>query len=154
MVAEIYAGLGAFKAAFDIAKGLKDIHDATLRNAAVIELQEKILAAQQSQATLIERIGDLEKQVADFEAWNAEKERYELKTIGVAAFAYMLKPEARRGEPPHFVCTNCYNQRRISVIQYGVPKPGAWAEFSCPACRNKLTPSGESFPDGRIRWLD
>jgi hypothetical protein len=98
MVGEIYGGLSAVKAAFDIAKGLKDIHDATLRNTAVIELQEKILAAQQSQAALVERIGDLEKQVADFEAWNAEKERYELKIIGYAAFAHMLKPEARGSE--------------------------------------------------------
>jgi hypothetical protein len=40
MVAEVFAGLGAFKTAFDIAKGLKDIDDATRRNAAVIELQE------------------------------------------------------------------------------------------------------------------
>jgi hypothetical protein len=154
MVAEIYAGLGAAKAAFDIAKGLKDIHDATLRNAAVIELQEKILTTQQSQAAIIERIGDLEKQVADFEAWDTEKERYELKTVGFAAFAYMLKPEARGREPPHFVCTNCYNQRRISIIQHGVPKQGAWPEFCCPSCRSKLSPNNESVSDGRIRWLD
>jgi hypothetical protein len=35
MVAEVFAGLGALKTAFDIAKGLKDIDDATRRNAAV-----------------------------------------------------------------------------------------------------------------------
>jgi len=35
---------------FDIAKGLKDIDDAARRNAAVIELQERILSAQQSQS--------------------------------------------------------------------------------------------------------
>ncbi len=48
MVSEIFAGLGAFKTMFDIAKGLKDINDAAARNAAVVELQEKILAAQAS----------------------------------------------------------------------------------------------------------
>jgi hypothetical protein len=41
MAAELIAGLGAIKTAFDLAKGLKDIDDATRRNAAVIELQEK-----------------------------------------------------------------------------------------------------------------
>ena len=45
MVGEVFAGIGALKTAFDIAKGLKDIDDATRRNAAVIELQEKILTA-------------------------------------------------------------------------------------------------------------
>jgi hypothetical protein len=60
-VAGIYGGISAFKAAFDIAKGLKDINDAAQRNAAVIELQEKILSAQAAQAALIERVHDLEK---------------------------------------------------------------------------------------------
>ena len=48
MVGEVFAGLSALKTAFDIAKGLKDIDDATRRNAAVIELQEKILLAQET----------------------------------------------------------------------------------------------------------
>jgi hypothetical protein len=39
MVAEVYAGIGAFKAMFDMAKGLKDIHDTTIRNGAIIDLQ-------------------------------------------------------------------------------------------------------------------
>ena len=60
MVAEVYAGIGAIKAAFDLTKGLKDIHDAAIRNAAVIELQEKILAAQAAQLTLIDRVRELD----------------------------------------------------------------------------------------------
>jgi hypothetical protein len=44
MVGEVFAGIGALKTAFDIAKGLKDIDDVARRNAAVIELQEKILS--------------------------------------------------------------------------------------------------------------
>jgi uncharacterized coiled-coil DUF342 family protein len=73
MVAELITGLGAIKSAFDLAKGLKDIDDAARRNAAVIELQEKILSAQAAQSALVERIGELEKQVAGFKAWEAQK---------------------------------------------------------------------------------
>ena len=116
MIGEIYAGLTSVKAAFDIAKGLKDIHDATLRNTAVIELQEKILAAQVEQASLIERIRELENQVTDFETWETEKQKYKLYNLGWTAYAYMLKPEARSGEPPHHVCANCFNKRQISII--------------------------------------
>jgi hypothetical protein len=65
MVAEVYATLGAFKAMFDMAKGLKDINDAAIRNGAVIALQEQILTAQAAQSTLIDRVNDLEKEVAD-----------------------------------------------------------------------------------------
>ena len=45
MASELIAGLGLFKTMLDMAKGLKDISDAAVRNAAVIDLQEKILAA-------------------------------------------------------------------------------------------------------------
>src|SRR5690242_14241117 len=108
MVAEVYAGLGAIKAAFDLARGLKDINDATVRNAVVIELQEKILDAQAAQAAALERIGQLEKQVAAFEQWETDKQQYELKDLGCGALAYMLKPDARGTKPPHAVCTNCF----------------------------------------------
>jgi len=88
MVAEIYGGISAFKAMFDLAKGLKDINDATLRNSAIIELQEKILAAQASQATLIEHVNNLEKETAQLET---EKQRYELQEIGLGSRAYGRK---------------------------------------------------------------
>ena len=67
----------------DIAKGLKDINDAAARNLAVIELQEKILAAHTAQAALVERVGELEKEMARFETWDAEKQRYRLTQCAV-----------------------------------------------------------------------
>jgi CII-binding regulator of phage lambda lysogenization HflD len=78
MAGELIAGLGALKTAFDIAKTLKDMDSAATRNTAIIELQEKLFAARDAQDALLKRIGDLEKQVANFEAWDTEKERYQL----------------------------------------------------------------------------
>jgi hypothetical protein len=154
MVAEIFGGISAFKAMFDLAKGLKDIDDAARRNAAAIELQEQILAAQSAQTLAVERIRELEKQVADFETWDTEKKRYELKNVGHSCFARMLKPEARGGEPPHFVCANCYDQRRISVIQRSKPKPEARIDFFCPNCGTIIRPGDEAFAGGSLRWID
>jgi uncharacterized protein YlxW (UPF0749 family) len=82
MAGEVFAGSSALKSALDIAKGLKDIADATARNAAVIELQEQILSAQAAQFTLLERISGLEKEVASLKTWEADKQRYELKDLG------------------------------------------------------------------------
>jgi hypothetical protein len=48
VAAELIAGLGIFKSLYDSAKALKDINDGTVRNGAVIELQEKILSAQEA----------------------------------------------------------------------------------------------------------
>jgi hypothetical protein len=67
MAGEALGGLGSLKrAAFDLAKEIKEIDDAARRRA-ITEIQEKILAAQQSQHTLMEQISTLEKEIANFE---------------------------------------------------------------------------------------
>jgi hypothetical protein len=137
------AGIGILKTAFDIAKGLKDIDDATRRNAAVIELQEKILDAQTTQAGLIEYVRSLEEEVASFEKWDAEKERYELKALRPSVFAYMLKPNTRGAEPPHWVCANCYGNRKISLFQWTAHMAQAYRLVQCPACKNEIAPGAE-----------
>lgn len=139
MVGEIFAGIGAFKSMLDLAKSIKDMNDAAIRNGAVIDLQGQILSAQEAQAALVERIRTLEKEVADFETWEAEKQTYELKSLGWGSFAYVLKPDARGAKPPHWVCPNCFANKKISIIQHLSvgPKRGHW----CPSCSTEFQPS-------------
>jgi|SRR6185437_1315651 len=139
MVAEVFAGLSAFKTMFDMAKGLKDINDAAIRNGAVIELQEQILAAQEAQAALIQRVGELEKQVAGFETWKTEKEHYDLKELGEpGVLAYMLKPDVRGTKPPHWACTNCYSKRHISILLNTGESRSGRRVHRCPNCKFEL----------------
>jgi hypothetical protein len=87
MLGEAMAGFNAFKTMLDTAKALKDMNDAAIRNGAVIELQEQILAAQSEQAALVEQIHKFQGEVQRFNAWNTEKHRYELKDFGHNTFA-------------------------------------------------------------------
>ena len=114
---DVVTGLTSFKIMLDIAKSIKDMSDASARYAAVIELQEKILSAQEAQSTLVQRIGNLEKEIAQFETWATEKQRYALTDYGGGTFACALKPEEARGEPPHRICANCYQHERKSILQ-------------------------------------
>jgi hypothetical protein len=115
MVGEAFAGLSALKSAFDLARGLKDIDDATRRNAAVIELQEKLLIGRAVQADLLERMRTLEEKVASFDTWEVEKKRYELTRFGTG-FAYSVRPEAQGDEPPHQICANCFARGNKSFL--------------------------------------
>jgi DNA-directed RNA polymerase subunit RPC12/RpoP len=138
MAGELITGLGAFKTLLDSAKGLTDISDAATRNAAVIEHQEKIIAAQIAQATLIERVRELEEQVAKLEEWNAEKKKYELRALAPGVFAYALKEEARGTTPMHCLCTRCYEHGRKSILQ----REREWdfgEELKCHECGSRLT---------------
>ena len=148
MVGEVMAGLGAIKTAFDLAKGLKDINDTAIRNTAIIELQEKILAAREQQSALLDRIGALEAEVARFKAWDAEKERYELKTIGHGAVAYMLKPEARSAEPAHWLCPNCYGHGKKAFYQPTGAHIQRASVYRCQGCQGNISIAGEPL------WLD
>jgi hypothetical protein len=137
MVAEVFASLGALKTAFDIAKGLKDIDDAARRNAAVIELQEKILSAQQSQSSLIETVSNLEKEVSRLKAWDADKQRYELKALAMGVVAYALKPSMSNGEPDHYLCANCFAAGKKSYLQQHI-RGQYYDQFKCRGCGDDL----------------
>ena len=121
----IAGAITSLRMANDIARGLIAIRDENLRNEKVIELQRVILAAQSDalsaqsdQLTLLQQIGDLEKKIADFETWDAEKHKYELKCISrLGAVAFMLTPEARGSEPPHWLCAQCYENRKKSIVR-------------------------------------
>jgi Zn finger protein HypA/HybF involved in hydrogenase expression len=119
----------------DVAKGLKDMNDAAVRNAAVIELQEKIFAAQSQQKALIERVRELEKRVTEFETWESEKQRYQLTDFGGGTFAYVLKPEMSGTEPPHRICAACYQKGHKSVLQRKRENSLGQERYACPECK-------------------
>src|SRR5262245_4300659 len=135
MVGEVFAGLGAIKTAFDIAKGLKDIDDAARRNAAVIELQEKILAAQQEQMALWVRIVEHEIQVVSCDIWEVEIKRNKLSDYGGGTIAYALEPEESQGDPPHRICSHCYENGHKAVLQF-THKSEVRDYFECLRCKS------------------
>jgi hypothetical protein len=122
---------------------MKDINDAAIRNGAIIELQEKILAARESQSALLERISELEKEVASFETWNAEKQDYEMKVLASGAITYAMKKEAPASKPPHYICANCYENRKKRFLQ---KKPGSTVQthlgipmmYVCSECQSEI----------------
>ena len=147
MAVELIAGLGLFKSMLDAAKGLKNINDAAVRNAAVIELQGKILAAQEQQMALVERVGELEEEVARSKTWDTEKQRYHLAQLAPGTAAYLVKEDARGTEPPHCICTNCYEDGKKSVLHLMKDGTGT-VHISCPRCKSKMTCWGDhgNFP--------
>lgn len=133
MAGEIFAGFSAFKTMLDMAKALKDLDTATARNSAVIELQEKILAAQTEYAALTERVSYLEEEVARFENWEAEKQRYQLEELPPGIFVYALKKGMERGEPPHKICANCY-QKGLKSLLHNLGQNNGLTHWKCHGC--------------------
>jgi Zn finger protein HypA/HybF involved in hydrogenase expression len=150
MIAEIGAGFSSLKAALDLAKGLNAANTQTAINEIKIELQEHILGGQQALGAArevstadAERIRQLEQQIVQFKDWEGEKRRYELKAVAGGAFAYVLKAGMENSEPTHWACTNCFENRRKSILQK-MPSSTAQAQlriptqYECPACKAKI----------------
>src|SRR5438045_1906145 len=116
-VSAIAAAINSFKAAKDIAESMIGLRDAAAFQGKLIEFQSKIIdannaafAAQEERSALLEKIRELEQEVANFEAWETEKQRYDLKEVWPGAFTYVLKSDASGADPVHWICTNCYQK--------------------------------------------
>jgi hypothetical protein len=123
-ISAIAGTVSALKGATDIAKAMVGLHDTQTVQAKVIELNAKILEAQSNafvandeHAALIERVNQLEKEVAHLKAWEVEKQRYELKEVAPGAVAYAPKESMRGTEPMHLLCANCYQNETKRFLQ-------------------------------------
>jgi hypothetical protein len=155
-VAEIAAGITSLRATMDIAKAMIGLRDAETFRTKSIELQETILRAldsgieaREAYAQQSNTVRSLEDEVARLKDWDSEKERYELKSIGTGAVAYVLKPAERGSEPPHWLCPNCFHQGRKSFFQSAMKMELRRLLFDCVTCRSRIAVSQDvtKWPD-------
>ena len=146
--AEIVAGITSLRATLGIAKAMVGLRDAEAFRAKSIELQETILRAlasgieaREAYAKQLDAIRALEAEVARLTAWDAEAKDYELKKTGFGSIAFMLKPDARGTEPPHWLCPTCFAKRKKSFLQPTGKTVGRGFVYRCAECKSELTGS-------------
>jgi len=140
-ITTISGAIGSLKLASDIAKTLIEAKSVSEIQGKVIELQSAILAAQSSafaaqseQALAIQKVRELEEQITSIKAWEAQKERYQLTSPwGNATTMYALKEAMSNGEPPHYICTKCYEDGKRMILQ--VISGDGYEKYSCPSCK-------------------
>lgn len=149
----IVSAASGFKTAIDIVKGMQALSTTTeVRQKtselldAIVEARFKLLEASEAQSSLLNRISELEQEVKNFDDWNHEKERFELKAIDRGAFAYMHKAGARNGEPSIWLCQTCFEKRLKSPLQFrGQDRGdisagrGSHARWGCNVCKGEVT---------------
>jgi hypothetical protein len=140
-VAEIASAITSFRASLDILKAMVTLRDEEAFRSKSIELQntitdalEKSIEAREAYAKQLDRVRDLEAEIARLKAWEVEKQNYEMKKCGEASVAYMLKPEARGKQPPHWLCPNCFENGRKSILVATGKQPSRLWLFKCTTC--------------------
>ena len=135
----------SLRAAVEITKAMKDVRDANILQTKVFELTREILAAQTSaleaniaQSALLEKVRDLETQIARLEAWSREKDRYQLTEVATGVFAYAIKPKAKGTEPFHLLCPRCYEDSKKSILQFTQNIHRGTNVHVCPRCKSEF----------------
>jgi hypothetical protein len=145
MLAETAAAVGSLKTLYDLAKGLQAMKtDAEIKMATaemlntVISVRQQVFEAQEAEATLLKRIDGLEQEIVRLKTWDREDERYELKRYFPGTYAYELKPEMARGEPPQRLCQPCYDKRQKGVLASDGNIGRGYPHFRCPICKDSI----------------
>ncbi|MDB6157768.1 MAG: hypothetical protein JWO04_1474 [Gammaproteobacteria bacterium] len=146
----ISAAVSSLKVAGDIARGLISLKTMTEVQSKAIELNQQILDAQHqifaanaAQTTLVERIRELESQVSRMKDWDAQKQRYKLAAPFPGCMVYALLKPMSEGQPPHYLCTSCFQKGEPSILQgrEGRHSKDGWAYamYCCPNsnCRSE-----------------
>lgn len=117
---------------------------------AATALQEKLSQALIANATgaeekmaLLERTQRLAEENEKLKDWGAKEQQYALENLGHGAFAQVYKPQVQATKPPHWACTNCFEDKIVSVLQKKIR-----VGYHCPRCNLELSQHllGEKSP--------
>jgi hypothetical protein len=152
MLGEIVAATTGLKAISDIAVGLQNLKTTAEIHAKAIELNQQILAVQKelfaahaAQTALVDRVRDLEGQIARMKNWDAQKQRYKLAAPFPGCMVYALQKSMSGGETPHYLCASCFDKGERSILQgregrqTKEGKPHAAYYCPNPSCRSEAT---------------
>jgi superfamily II helicase len=133
------------KAVKDIGEAMAGLGDAAALQQKQIEFQSKLydannalIAAQEERSAMLERIGQLEKEVTRLEAWEAKKDQYELVSIASNVVAYAQKKAISGSTPPHYLCANCFAKEQVSYLQQHIHGDSV-DKYVCNSCKEELT---------------
>lgn len=144
----IQGAISGLKTASDIAIGLGKLNTLAQVQEKSVELGQIIVAAQSAtlsayadQAAMIEEVRALKEEIMRVKAWETQKQRYKLVSPWEAGgVAYALKESMATGEPPHLICTKCYEDGRKSILNPATLNAGM-VSFVCPICKSQI-PTG------------
>ncbi len=140
MFNEFSAAVASAKIALDIAKAAHGLSNYNELVSAVSEVNTKLmqatvvaLASLEKQTTLTSEIAELKEKMRNIEDWESQLQRYSLQTFPTGALAYGLKPDMSNGQPAHYICTTCVDQKKKTTLQ---PKGRS---LYCPVCNKNIS---------------
>lgn len=128
---------------------------------ALLDAQQRMFEVQASQMEMMEKVRKLEEELAKYQGWEREKERYALHQTEAGALVYRIKPEMQGTDPLHDLCSQCFEDEIKSILQ-PAKRDGRFDAVCCHRCNSVIrvkyipvTPLNERLmaPQSRNNWL-
>lgn len=99
----------------------------------VLDIQQQLLTAQSREYELLSRCRALEEEIAHAKDWQAEAVRYVLRSVD-GGVVRQQKANDASGNPPHWLCANCFEDQRKSYLQKDPKIVSDRHVWKCPRC--------------------
>lgn len=103
----------------------------------IIPMQASLMTAQNENAALLRDKDELESQLRKIKEWSRDKERYVLVRLEDGGHAYALKEAESQGQAPHYLCANCCEGGKKSILYPNKDANGFYG-LACPSCQTKV----------------
>ena len=124
VIGEVSTLTTSIQSAFEIVKSLKSSYDARAITQAQSDILEQLftirsdaLTLQEKHLALINEKEELTKKLMEFEQWAKTESEYDLKEIIPDVFVYSSKISQNSKMPTHWLCPNCWEDRKKSIFQ-------------------------------------
>lgn len=141
--ATIMTLLGGAQASIQMLLTAKEIKENFEYNQAVLEIQtqlmavtSELLALQQNHAATIAENDELRQKVKEMVEWADKVANYRLKDFGSGTFAYVQKNVEDSEDDQHYLCPNCYLERKPSILQFKLENNREQKVFHCHKCNS------------------
>ncbi|HTR43484.1 MAG TPA: hypothetical protein VMH87_17875 [Pseudomonadales bacterium] len=106
----------------------------------IIDLHNEITLVQSGYQTVLRTQDELKKKLSEREQWEEISSRYRLERVGTVLFSFVYVPDDKQPstEPAHWLCANCFEQKKKSILQYT-----GMNRYQCPSCKTDFAISGQ-----------
>ncbi len=140
----ISSALSSFKSLTDMVRTFVDVKADVAVNDRVLaiqsllfDLQNKLIAANATQTALTDRVRELEEEIRRGKQWAEEKANYALHEAAPGTFVYVHKSVGDGGAGAHWLCANCFENGKKSILQAGGYKASRYIHV-CQACKSEF----------------
>ena len=101
--------------------------------ASLSDIQQRLITAENRESELLSQCRALEEQIAHAKDWQAETTRYVLLSVD-GGVVRQQKADHASGDPPHWLCANCFEEQQKSYLQKDPKIVDSWHIWKCPRC--------------------